>query len=211
VVHLRKGVHWQDIPPANGREFTADDVVFHFKRLYGPSGDFSKPSPYHVNVNAFPDLISVTAADRYTIVFQFKTANQASVLWTLYNFSLAQCMENSDAVQQWGDVSDWHHAIGTGPFILKDFIPHKSASLVKKPNYWGYDERHPQNKLPYVDGVRYLIIPEETDALELMRAGKLECDVCPFARACARNEKNKSRNPADPGRYSASSQSGDEA
>jgi peptide/nickel transport system substrate-binding protein len=174
VVHLRKGVHWQDIPPANGREFTADDVVFHFKRLYGPTGDFSKPSPYHIGVNAFPDLISVTAADRYTAIFQFKTANQASVLWTLYNFSLAQCMENSEAVQKWGDVGDWHHAIGTGPFILKDFIPHKSASLIKNLNYWGYDERHPQNKLPYVDGVRYLIIPEEADALELMRNGKLD-------------------------------------
>jgi len=84
-------------------------------------------------VNAFPDLISVTAADRYTIVFQFKTANQASVLWTLYNFSLAQCMENSDAVQQWGDVSDWHHAIGTGPFILKDFIPHSLHPWLKTP------------------------------------------------------------------------------
>ena len=26
-----------------------------------------------------------------------------------------------EAVQQWGDVSDWHHAIGTGPFILTGF------------------------------------------------------------------------------------------
>ena len=50
VVHLRKGIHWQNIPPANGREFTADDVVSHFKRLYGPEGDFTKPSPFHKNV-----------------------------------------------------------------------------------------------------------------------------------------------------------------
>jgi peptide/nickel transport system substrate-binding protein len=32
VIHLRKGIHWQDIPPSNGREFTADDVVFHYNR-----------------------------------------------------------------------------------------------------------------------------------------------------------------------------------
>ena len=145
VVHLRKGIHWQNIPPANGREFTADDVVFHFNRLYGTDGDFTKPSPYHVGVNSFPDLISVTAADRYTIVFKFKSANTESIMWTLYNFSLAHCMENSEAVQKWGDVSDWHHAIGTGPFILQDFVSGKSADLIKNPDYWGHDERYPQN------------------------------------------------------------------
>ena len=46
VVHLRKGIHWQDVPPANGREFTADDVVFHYDRFYGLGGGFDKPSPY---------------------------------------------------------------------------------------------------------------------------------------------------------------------
>ena len=29
VVHLRQGIHWQNIAPVNGREFTSDDVVFH--------------------------------------------------------------------------------------------------------------------------------------------------------------------------------------
>jgi ABC-type transport system substrate-binding protein len=46
LVKLRKGVHWQDIPPVNGREFTADDVAYHYNRLYGLGGGFTKPSPY---------------------------------------------------------------------------------------------------------------------------------------------------------------------
>jgi peptide/nickel transport system substrate-binding protein len=79
---------------------------------------------------------------------------------TLHSVGGAQCLENPDAVKKWGDVSDWHHAIGTGPFILKDFVSNRSAALVKNPNYWGYDERYPQNKLPYVDRVKYLIIPD---------------------------------------------------
>ena len=86
----------------------------------------------------------------------------------------AQCLENPDAVQKWGDVSDWHHAIGTGPFILKDFVPGNSATLIKNPNYWGYDERYPQNKLPYVDTVKFLIIPDDATALAAMRAGKID-------------------------------------
>ena len=35
VVHLRKGIHWQNIPPVNGRELTSDDVAYHYHRLYG--------------------------------------------------------------------------------------------------------------------------------------------------------------------------------
>src|SRR5208283_3953196 len=30
VFHLRQGIHWQNIPPMNGRELVASDIVFHF-------------------------------------------------------------------------------------------------------------------------------------------------------------------------------------
>ena len=32
IIKLRKGIHWQNVPPVNGREFTADDVVETCKR-----------------------------------------------------------------------------------------------------------------------------------------------------------------------------------
>jgi peptide/nickel transport system substrate-binding protein len=174
IIHLRKGVHWQNIPPANGREFTADDVVFHYNRLYGMGGGFTKPSPFRATDVRLKDLISVTALDKYTIVFKFKTPNPENIMETLHNVALAQCLENPDAIKKWGDVTDWHHAIGTGPFILKDFVPGKSATLVKNPDYWGHDERYPQNKLPYVDSIKFLIIPDDDKALEMMRAGKID-------------------------------------
>jgi peptide/nickel transport system substrate-binding protein len=77
-------------------------------------------------------------------------------------------------VEKWGDVSDWHHAVGTGPFILNDFVPGSSATMVKNPNYWGHDERNPQNKLPYVNKVRIIIIPEKDKALQTFLAGGLD-------------------------------------
>jgi peptide/nickel transport system substrate-binding protein len=77
-------------------------------------------------------------------------------------------------VKQWGDLRDWHHAVGTGAFILQDFIPGSSATLVRNPDYWGHDERYPQNQLPYADMLKYLIIPDQTEALEAMRAGKVD-------------------------------------
>ena len=176
VVHLRKGIHWQNIPPANGREFVADDVVFHYNRLYGLGGGFTKPSPFRGEIG-FKDLISVTATDKYTVVFKWKNSNRESIMETLHGVMQGQCLENPDAVRKWGDVRDWHHAIGTGPFILQDFVPDSSATLVKNPDYWGYDERYPQNKLPYADKVKYLIIPDNAAALAAMRAGKIDVTI----------------------------------
>ena len=154
VVHLRKGIHWQNIPPVNGREFTADDVVFHFHRLYGLGSGYTKPSPNMATSAAFKELISVTVTDKYTVVFKWKTSNRKFIIDTLQEVGTTLCLENPEAVRKWGDVRDWHHAIGTGPFILKDFVPGSSATLVKNPNYWGHDERYPQNKLPYIDKLR---------------------------------------------------------
>jgi peptide/nickel transport system substrate-binding protein len=179
VVHLRKGIHWQDIPPVNGREFTADDVVYHYQRLFG-LGSGLKPSPWHATVQAYTNLISVTAADRYTAVFKWKIANPDLVMVSLLGVNPTQVFEAREAVEKWGDLTDWHHAIGTGPFILKDFISGKSATLMKNPNYWGHDERYPQNKLPYVNGVKIHIIPDNKQALAAMRAGEIDI-ICPVS------------------------------
>jgi peptide/nickel transport system substrate-binding protein len=173
VVHLRKGIHWQDIPPANGREFIADDVVFHYNRLYGKGGGFITPSPFRWD-NRFKDLISITAADRYTVVFKFETQHDDFIIDAIHGVRQSQCIANPEAVKKWGDVTDWHHAIGTGPFIFKDFVSDSSAIMVRNPNYWGYDERYPQNKLPYVDAIKYLIIPDDDAAVAAMCAGKID-------------------------------------
>jgi peptide/nickel transport system substrate-binding protein len=175
VVHLRKGIHWQNISPANGREFIADDVAFHFNRLYGLGGGFTKVSPYQAAVVAFQSLVSVTATDKYTVVFKWNTSSPEFINETLHQVqNSVQCLENPDAVKLWGDVSDWHHAIGTGPFILTDFVSGSSATLIKNPNYWGYDERYPQNHLPYVDKLSILIIPDNSTALAGLRTGKID-------------------------------------
>ena len=174
VVRLRKGVHWQDIPPANDREFTADDIIFHFHRMYGIGSGYIKPSPARADVQAFKELISVTAPDKYTVIFRWKINNKKVIIDAMQEVGTSLCIENPEAVRKWGDVRDWHHAIGTGPFILQEFIPDVSAMLVKNPNYWGYDQRYPQNKLPYIDKLKLLIIPDQEKTLEEMRAGRID-------------------------------------
>ena len=174
VVHVRKGIRWQDIPPANGREFVADDIVFHFHRMYGLGSGYSKPSPARADVVAFKELVSVTASDKYTVVFKWKTNNRELINDALQEVGTSLCIENPEAVKKWGDVRDWHHAVGTGPFILKEFIPDVSAILVRNPNYWGHDERYPENKLPYLDTIKMRIIHDQAETLAEMRAGRID-------------------------------------
>jgi len=174
VVHVRKRVHWQNLPPADGREFVADDIVFHFHRMYGLGSGYTQVSPARADAVAFRELVSVTAPDKYTVVFKWKTANRELILDALQEVGTSLCIENPEAVKKWGDVRDWHHAVGTGPFILKEFIPDVSAALVKNPDYWGHDERYPLHRLPYFDSVKLLIIPDQEKTLAEMRAGRID-------------------------------------
>jgi len=47
-------------------------------------------------------------------------------------------------------------------------------TLVKNPNYYGYDERYPQNQIPYVDRLKFLIIPDLATAMAAVRTGKID-------------------------------------
>jgi peptide/nickel transport system substrate-binding protein len=71
-------------------------------------------------------------------------------------------------------MSDWHHAIGCGPFMVTDFVSGSSATFDANPNYYGMDERHPTNRLPYAAQVKVLIMPDITTALSAMRTGKID-------------------------------------
>ena len=123
VIHLRQGIHWQNIPPANGRELVADDIVYHFDRLYGLGDGYTTPSPGQAaSLVVFGSLVSVTATDKYTVVLHWKISNPELIIENMMATNTPLDIECPDAVKQWGNVNDWHHAIGTGPFILTDFV-----------------------------------------------------------------------------------------
>jgi peptide/nickel transport system substrate-binding protein len=173
VFHLRKGINWQNIPPLNGREFVANDVIQHFQRLYG-LGSGRTPSPFQYPGSVYMNLTSMTAPDKYTVVSKWNTQNSEYIIEAMMRFSGAMDIEAPEIVAQYGDVNDWHHAVGTGPFIMNDFVSGASTILVRNPNYWGYDERNPKNRLPYIDRIRILIIPNEATAMAALRSGKID-------------------------------------
>ena len=175
VAHLHHGIHWQNISPVNGREFIADDVVYHYDRQLGLGDGFTKAIPYFAGVANLQQLASVTATDKYTAVFKWKVSNPELITETLQaTAGSGEDIEASDVIQKYGSANDWHNAVGTGPFILTDFVDGSSATMIKNLNYWGYDERYPQNQLPYVDSFKILIIPDDATVLAGLRTGKID-------------------------------------
>jgi len=173
VYHLRQGIHWQNLPPVNGREFTSADVVYHYGRMFG-LGINSKPSPIESIVPAYAPLKAVKALDKYTVAFTWSGVSEEYILEQMDQYGGEHSIEAQEAVTQWGDLTDWHHAIGTGPWILNDVVSGSSATLVRNPTYWGYDERYPQNQLPYINSWKILIIPNTNTTLAAVRTGKID-------------------------------------
>jgi peptide/nickel transport system substrate-binding protein len=164
---VRKGIYWQNKPPVNGREFVASDIEFTLNRLMGRGEGFTM-SPMLGDMAA--RIVSMNVTDKYTLVFKLRPGYYAQIgILGGHNFMVAP-----EAVKQFGDLGDWKNAIGTGPFLLTDFVKGSSLTYAKNPNYWGYDERYPQNRLPYVDEVKVLAIADQTTAISALRTGKID-------------------------------------
>lgn len=172
TINVRKGIHWQDIAPVNGREFTAYDIEYYFHRKLGLGSGFTKPSAFNVGLNNYASIESITATDKYTVVFQLKQRELETMRFTFE--SLYDAFGAREVVEAYGDTNDPRHQIGTGPFIMKDYVSASSVTADRNPNYWGYDTLYPQNQLPYLDEVRVLIIPDDATAYAALRTGKID-------------------------------------
>jgi peptide/nickel transport system substrate-binding protein len=170
IIHLRQGVHWQDKPPVNGREFTADDVVQHYDRILGTGSGYTSPDLNYGFLTG--NWEKATATDKYTVVFKFKMPSGLAFN-SIADLMQVNSIEAPEYVKQ-GDLQNWKNAVGTGPWMLTGFIDGTSFTYSKNPNYWGYDERHPQNQVPYVDTLKMILIPDIATSLAALRTGKID-------------------------------------
>ena len=170
VIKIRKGVQWHDKAPMNGRELTAQDIEYNYHRYLGMGSGFDEVSSYFKGRT--PSLQSITATDKYTVVFKMGEP-QIDALQKLVTNETA-FMYPPEVIEQYGDAKDWKNLVGTGPFELVDWVKGSSFTYVKNPNYWGYDEKYPENRLPYVDEIRILVMMEEATKLAAMRSGKVD-------------------------------------
>ena len=174
VLHIRQGVHFGYNPAfeasklVNGREMTANDVVFTLKRL------FSEPGAYLYNsYNALAKVIQITSPDKYTVNIKGTPETFMDLYHTILTFDHIIAPE---VVQKYGNLENWRNSVGTGPFMISDYVPGSLISYIRNPNYWMDNPMGlgKGNRLPYIDGVRVLTIPDISTRQAALRTGKLD-------------------------------------
>ena len=168
--HIRKGVHWHNKAPMNGRELTAKDIEYNLHRYLGLGSGFTEPSEWATYLKVIK-WESITATDKYTVVMKLKEPFLAA----LHRIMVAGAFVlPPEVIKQHGDLQDWRNLVGTGPYELTDWVEGSSFTHTKIPDYWGFDEKYPQNRLPYIDKLVGLFIKEEATRIAGLRSGRID-------------------------------------
>ena len=155
--HLHKGVKFQNIPPVNGRELTSEDVKYSIERQ-----TTNQPGRYQHAYFFLDKLDKILTPDKYTVVFKTKEPyapfmNYMANPWTV--IVAKELVEKHEDLRQ--------VAVGTGPFILKEFTPNVQTVLVRNPDYF-------KPGLPYVDECRIQYIRDLSTLAAAVRGGQVD-------------------------------------
>ncbi len=170
IFHIRKGVHYALNPNSeasrlvNGRELTAYDVATTLNEYKTTPGSAA----------SYADFVkaTVTAPDKWTVDIQIPPQYMEDISVTMDYASICA----PEVWQKYGSMRDWRNSVGTGPFILTDYIAGSLVTLSRNPNYWMKDPvgQGKGNQLPYLDGVKFVIIQDNSTRLAALRTGKID-------------------------------------
>ena len=165
IFHIRKGVKYWNKAPANGREFTAEDAAWNLKIQWDfPGGNFQ---------NFFPKsewLTNVEVLDKYTIRLTFPPNTQGTHFWEDGQRAYMMLKE------AYPNQRDWQNNLGTGAYMVTDYVANSAITFTRNPNYWQKNPAGPGkgDQLPYMDGMKILVLPDLSTRLAAFRTGKLD-------------------------------------
>lgn len=159
TITLRQDVTWQDVAPVNGRPFTSADVKATF--------DLIKAEGFQSYM--LERVETIEAPDDYTVVLNLsdKFAPLENYLANHHMWILPQEMteDGFDRTQT---------AIGTGPFIMTSREQDVETVYERNPNYWKKADNG--DSLPYLDGIRIVVIKDSSAAVAQFKAGQVDID-----------------------------------
>jgi ABC-type transport system substrate-binding protein len=166
---LRKGVLF-----SNGREVTAEDFKYSFKRILDPASRspntwvFQKISGAEDFMKGRAgDVEGIRVTDDYTLQIHLK--KPFSPFLKLLAMTAAYVVPREEVVRWGPDFSS--HPVGTGPFVLKEWRPNREIILEKRGDYFSA----PAN----VKGIIYRIIPEDLTAVTEFELGNIDILTIP--------------------------------
>lgn len=159
VFNLRRDVYWND-----GVKFTAEDVVFTFNDIiYNENIPTSARDIFTIDGKK----IKVEALDKYqvkfTLPFTFAPFLRSLSQEILPKHKYEKLVKEGKFSFSLGLDTNPEDIVGSGPFRLKIYRPGEMVILERNPFYWKKDTC--SQKLPYLDKIVYIIIPNLDTAL----------------------------------------------
>ena len=162
---LRKGVKF-----SNGRELTADDVVYTITRVLDPNTG-SPGAGFFVGIKGAQEFIDgsattvegIKALDPSTVEFTLSAPDVTFLNKMAINFSFIVPKEEVEkAGENFG-----HAPVGTGPFTLKEWKSGESLTFERNPNYF-------YEGLPYLDSITIQVGVAPDVALLRLEKGEIQ-------------------------------------
>lgn len=165
---LRRGACFSD-----GHPITSDDVLFSFEVAYDEKLHPSVQELLKVDNRRF----EVSAPDSYTVVTRIPgpyalTVAAVGSLKIMPRHRLESAYRRGDYASAYGVGTPPESVVTSGAWRLERFVPDEKTVLVPNP-YWLAVDREGQ-RLPYLDRLIFLIVPDQEAAALKMRAGDLD-------------------------------------
>ena len=168
--YLRQGVRFSD-----GQPLTIDDVEFSFQAIFHEQVPSSIRDGFRDEKNRYPTI----AVDREKQTISFTTHDVDSQFLThvgnvsiipkhLYGEFLQE--ENPTILQQMTNDKDPSTIVGSGPFVLKKYLPAEKVEYERNPHYWVVDSRG--QRLPYFDRIVIPLVKDQNLQVQKFLAGE---------------------------------------
>jgi peptide/nickel transport system substrate-binding protein len=153
--HLQEGVKWH-----NGDPFTAEDVKYSIERTQDPAIGATTAEQIKV-------IESVEVVDDLTVILHLSAPY--SPLLSILPFN--PYILHKDFVESEGGFTP-RTMMGTGPFMLEEWVPDTVSRFVKNPNYWRKGEDG--QPLPYLDAIEFYPLVDEASRVENLSSGVVD-------------------------------------
>ena len=161
TLHLRRGARFSD-----GHPITSADVLFSFEVCYDAKLHPSNQDLLKVGGKPFavtapdPQTVVIRVPDRYAMALQ--AIGSVNVL---PKHVLEASFREGRFAASYGTSTRPESLVSSGPFVLKKYVPNEMLVLGPNPYWYGVDARG--HRLPYLDELVFLIIPDlNTESLQ---------------------------------------------
>ena len=147
---LREGVEF-----SNGEPFNADQVKFSFDRVMAPDSDSMRKGETRY-------VSSVEVVDDYTVNFHTDGIIPLFDLYVTAKFPIVP----EGYITENGAQHFANNPIGTGPYVLEEWVKDDHITLRKNPTYWGEE--------PNIDVLTFLTVPDISSRVATLLAGEAD-------------------------------------